>query len=115
MLDLNRLRRDFDALKQRLEGRADPALLDEFVLADERRRAAIAEIEELKRQVNEFSAQVAKAKKAGEDAGDAIAKSKQIGQRAKALDEDVQAADDAQQNLAARSKSRIPSRGPISQ
>lgn len=102
MLDLNRLRRDFDALKQRLEGRADPALLDEFVQADERRRAAVAEIEELKRQVNELSAQVAKAKKAGEDAGDAIAKSKETGQRAKALEDEVKAADDAQQDLATR-------------
>lgn len=102
MLELNRLRRDFDVLKQRLEGRADPALLDEFFQADERRRAAVAEIEELKRQVNELSAQVAKAKKAGEDAGEAIAKSKEIGQRAKALEDDAQAADDAQQDLAAR-------------
>ena len=50
MLDLNRLRRDFDDLKQRLEGRVDPALLDEFVQADERRRTAVTEIEELKRQ-----------------------------------------------------------------
>ena len=102
MLDLNRLRRDFDALKQRLEGRADPSLLDEFVQVDERRRAAVAEIEELKRQVNEISAQVAKAKKAGEDSTDAIAKSKDIGQRARALEDDVKAADDAQQDVAAR-------------
>jgi seryl-tRNA synthetase len=99
---LNRLRRDFDALKQRLAGRADPALLNEFIQADERRRAAVAQIEELKRQVNELSAQVAKAKKAGEDVGDAIAKSKEIGQRAKALEDDVKAADDAQQDLATR-------------
>lgn len=101
MLDLNRLRRDFDDLKQRLGGRVDPGLLDEFVQADDRRRAAIAEIEELQRQRNEFSALVAKAKKTGEDASEAIAQSKEIGQRAKALEDDVKAADEAQQALAA--------------
>lgn len=102
MLDLNRLRRDFDDLKQRLEGRVDPALLDEFVQADERRRTAVTEIEELKRQRNEFSALVARAKKSGEDASDAIAKSKEIGQRAKALEDAVKETEEAQQSIATR-------------
>ncbi len=102
MLDLNRLRRDFDDLKQRLEGRVEPALLDEFVQADERRRAAVTEIEQLKRQRNEFSALVAQAKKSGEDASDAIAKSKEIGQRAKGLEDAVKAAEEAQQSIATR-------------
>jgi len=66
MLDLNALRRDFDTLKQRLAHRAAPELLDEFAEADNRRRAAVTEIEELKRARNEFSSQVAQAKKAGE-------------------------------------------------
>lgn len=102
MLDLNRLRRDFDDLKQRLEGRVEPALLDEFVQADERRRAAVTEIEQLKRQRNEFSALVAQAKKSGEDASEAIAKSKEIGQRAKALEDAVKVAEEAQQSIATR-------------
>ncbi len=102
MLDLNRLRRDFDDLKQRLQGRVDPALLDEFVQADERRRAAVTEIEQLKRQRNEFSALVAQAKKFGEDASDAIAKSKEIGQRARALEDAVKAAEEAQRSIATR-------------
>ena len=97
MLDLNRLRRDFDDLKQRLEGRVEPALLDEFVQADERRRAAVTEIEQLKRQRNEFSALVAQAKKSGEDASEAIVKSKEIGQRARGLEDAVKAAEEAQQ------------------
>jgi seryl-tRNA synthetase len=102
MLDLNRLRRDFDDLKQRLEGRVEPALLDEFVQADEHRRAAVTEIEQLKRQRNEFSALVAQAKKSGEDASEAIDKSKEIGQRARGLEDAVKAAEEAQQSIATR-------------
>ena len=102
MLDLNTLRRDFDALKMRLQHRAQPELLDEFAAADLRRRAAVTEIEELKRQRNELSAQVAQAKKAGQDASDAIARSKRIGEQAKALEDAVQAADQEQSDLLAR-------------
>ncbi|MBI1357003.1 MAG: serine--tRNA ligase [Acidobacteria bacterium] len=102
MLDLNTLRRDFEALKTRLQYRAQPELLDQFAAADERRRAAVTEIEELKRQRNELSAQVAQAKKAGENADEAIARSKEIGQQAKALEDAVQAADQEQSDLLAR-------------
>ncbi len=102
MIDLNTLRRDFDVLKKRLEHRAAPELLDEFAAADERRRAAVSEIEDLKRQRNEFSAQVAKAKKAGEDASEAIAQSREIGGRIKGLEDAVSEADEQQSDLLAR-------------
>ncbi len=102
MLDLNRLRRDFDQIKSRLAERVDAALLDEFATADDRRRTAVTEIEELKRRRNEFSAQVAQAKKSGADASAAIEGSKEIGQRIKALEEDAKAVDEEQQDLLAR-------------
>ena len=102
MLDLNALRRDFDALKQRLENRAAPELLDRFAAADARRRAAVTEIEELKRTRNEFTSRVAQAKKSGQDASEAIAKSKEVGAKIKALEDDVKAADERQQDLLAR-------------
>ncbi|MCB9384497.1 MAG: serine--tRNA ligase [Bryobacterales bacterium] len=102
MLDLNLLRRDFQALKQRLANRVAPELLDEFADADERRRAAVTEIEGLKQTRNELSSLVAQAKKSGGDASDAIAKSKQVGDQIKALEDDVKAADERQQDLLAR-------------
>lgn len=102
MIDLNTLRRDFDVLKQRLQYRVQPELLDEFAAADERRRAAVSEIEELKRQRNEFSAQVAQAKKAGEDASEAIARSREIGAEVKGLEEAVKQADEEQSDLLSR-------------
>ncbi len=101
MIDLNLLRRDGDALKQRLRHRVQPELLDEFFAADERRRAAVSEIEELKRQRNEFSAQVAQAKKSGADASDAIESSREIGQRIKGLEDAVTQADTEQSDLLA--------------
>ena len=73
MLDLNVLRRDFDEVKQRLADRAAPELLDQFASADEKRRAAVTEIEELKRRRNEFTSQVAAAKKSGADASGQVA------------------------------------------
>ena len=99
MLDLSRLRRDFEDVKTRLADRCPPGLLDEFAAADERRRAAVTEIEELKRQRNELSAQVAQAKRSGGDASEAIERSKEIGVRVKALEESVQSADEAQSEL----------------
>ena len=101
MIDLNLLRRDGDALKLRLRHRVQPELLDEFFAADERRRAAVSEIEELKRQRNEFSAHVAQAKKSGADASDAIESSREIGQRIKGLEDAVTQADQEQSDLLA--------------
>jgi seryl-tRNA synthetase len=102
MLDLNVLRRDFAAVKQRLANRAAPELLDEFAEADERRRGAVTEIERLKQTRNELSSQVAQAKKSGADASEAIAQSKQVGEQIKALEDAVNAADERQQDLLAR-------------
>ena len=102
MLDLNVLRRDFAAVKQRLANRVAPELLDEFGEADERRRAAVTEIERLKQTRNELSSQVAQAKKSGGDASEAIARSKEVGDQVKALEDAVKAADERQQDLLAR-------------
>ena len=102
MLDLNTLRRDYEVLKQRLQHRVQPELLDEFAAADERRRAAVSEIEELKRQRNEFSAQVAQAKKSGQDASEAIDRSREIGGQIKGLEDAVTQADQEQSDLLSR-------------
>lgn len=99
MLDLNVLRRDFEEVKQRLADRAAPELLDQFAAADEKRRAAVTEIEELKRRRNEFTSQVAAAKKSGGDASAAIEASKGIGEQIKALEDSVGEADQALQEI----------------
>ena len=47
--------------------------MDEFLEMDKRRRAALAEVESLKNRRNTESAEVARRKKAGEDASDLVA------------------------------------------
>jgi seryl-tRNA synthetase len=52
---------------------ADPAPLDRWLLLDAERRAALAEVEELKRRRNEASREIGRLKQAGADAAAAIA------------------------------------------
>lgn len=62
------------------------ALVDEALLLDERRRALLAEVEQLKRERNEASGQVARLKKSGEDATEIIERTRAQGERITALD-----------------------------
>lgn len=95
MLDLGYLRQNFEEVKLRLRDRADSKVLDDFVETDHRRRSAVTEIEGLKSQRNKFSADVAKAKKAGENADAAIEQSKTIGLQIKEREDSVNNFDDA--------------------
>jgi len=95
MLDLGYLRQNFEEVKLRLRDRADSKALDDFIETDNRRRSAVTEIEGLKSQRNQFSADVAKAKKAGENADAAIEQSKAIGLQIKEREDSVNNLDDA--------------------
>ena len=78
MLDRSFLRRNVDHVKVRLADRAETALLDEFVAKDAKRREAVTEIQALQHKRNELSAQVAKARRAGQDALDIVRESRRI-------------------------------------
>ena len=95
MLDLNTLRQNFDAVKQNLEKRGAIEGLGQFLEIDQRRRAAVTEIESLKARRNALSAEVAKTKREGGDAGDAMRQSREVGAQVKSLDENVKVLDDA--------------------
>ena len=95
MLDLGYLRQNFEEVKLRLRDRADSKVLDDLVETDNRRRSAVTEIEGLKSQRNQFSADVAKAKKAGENADAAIEQSKAIGLQIKEREDSVNNLDEA--------------------
>lgn len=95
MLDLNTLRQNFDAVKQNLEKRGAIEGLDQFLEIDQRRRAAVTEIESLKARRNALSAEVAKTKREGGDAEDAMRQSREVGAQVKSLDENVKVLDDA--------------------
>lgn len=95
MLDLSFLRKNFDHVQERLQARGAAASLGRFQEVDQQRRAAVTEIENLKARRNALSAEVAKAKRAGEDADEPMQKSREIGRQIKNLEDNVKALDEA--------------------
>jgi seryl-tRNA synthetase len=80
MLELNFVRENLPRVEEMLRGRgADPAsVLKDFAEVDTQRRAAITEAETLKARRNKASEDIAKLKKAGQDAATAIAETKEL-------------------------------------
>jgi len=93
MLDIKLLREDADIVRQALENRCNEVDLDAIVAADSERRRLVHEMEQLRAEQNRVSAEIAKAKKAKEDASDAIAAMREVSQRVKGLDEQVREVD----------------------
>jgi seryl-tRNA synthetase len=83
MLDLNFVRDNLPVVEEKLRQRGmDPAtVLKDFREIDKRRRQAITEAETSKAQRNRASEEIAKKKKAGEDASAAMAESKELRER----------------------------------
>jgi seryl-tRNA synthetase len=99
MLDLNYLRQHFEEARERLRGRGGEDLLDQFQEVDAKRRAAVTEIEGLKAKRNGLSAEVARAKREGGNAEQAILESRQIGETVKSLEDNVKELDERLQQV----------------
>ena len=91
MLDIKLIRSDFEKVKQSMERRGGKALADLEALAalDARRRELLTENEALKNRRNTVSQEVARRKKAGEDAEDLIREMRKVSDRIKELDEET--------------------------
>ena len=91
MLDLRAIRRDPDAVRAALARRRDgsDARLDEALALDARRRELLPEVEGLRARQNEASQAIARAKKEGGDAAEAIAEMQEVSRRVKALSEEL--------------------------
>lgn len=90
MLDVKVFRNEFERVAQAMERRG--TLVDEvrrFPELDARRRAMLLETETLKNTRNTVSQEVARKKKAGEDAEALIAEMREVGDRIKQLDEEL--------------------------
>ncbi len=88
MLARELLREDFEGVRDRLASRGvDAALPEAWRRLDGERRAALVEVEELKRRRNEASRAIGAVKQQGGDAAAEIAAVGQIKQRAAALEE----------------------------
>ena len=88
MLDLNFVRENLPLVEEKLRQRGmDPAaVLKDFREVDKHRRQAITEAETSKAQRNKASEEIAKLKKSGQDAGPAMAQTKELRERISELE-----------------------------
>ncbi len=94
MLDIKYIREHPDAVKENCKNKnTDISRVDSLLDVDEKRRILIVKTEDLKAERNTVSQEVARLKKAGENADDIIADMRSVGDRIKSLDEDIRAAD----------------------
>lgn len=86
MLDLRFIRENIDMLQEMLVNRGSNIDLQEFVKLDTERREILSQVEMLKNKRNTESAEVARRKKAGEDASEIIAEMGKVSAEIKELD-----------------------------
>lgn len=91
MLDIKVIRENLDWAKDKLGRRGIKSEeLDELVKIDAERRDGLSRSEQLKAKRNKVSKDIAEAKRNKEDASNAIAEMRQVGQEIKELDEKVE-------------------------
>ena len=86
MLDLKLLQKHPEVVAKALADRHSSISVDEFLELDARRRAALTEVETLRSKRNADSAEVARKKRAGEDASELVAELGKLSDRIKELD-----------------------------
>ncbi len=97
MLDVKRIRQDFDGVKEAVERRGKGDFgLENVRKYDTERREILAEVEQLKNRQNTASREVPKLKKAGEDTTELFRELKELSNKIKELDEKVT---EAEENL----------------
>ncbi|MBN2423438.1 MAG: serine--tRNA ligase [Calditrichaceae bacterium] len=90
MLDIKLIRENPEKVKKAIESKNEKGDVDKLLKLDKQRRDLIYITEDLKKQRNENSSQVALAKKEGRDAQALIVKTKEISQQIKEHDEKLQ-------------------------
>jgi len=94
MLDLRFVRKNLDQVRQALANRQMTLDLDHFARLDEQRRAVLTQVDALKSERNASSAEVARLKRAGQDATALLERLSDVSERIKALDEEARRADE---------------------
>lgn len=90
MLDRKELRNNFAEIKAKLQKRGeDLSELDNFGKLDERRRAIINEVEQLKAERNETSKKISELKREKKDASEIIERMQQVSKQIKDLDNEL--------------------------
>lgn len=94
MLDLAHVRQHADAVRQALADRRSEVDVDELLRRDVVRRELIQQVEAMQSERNAASKQIGELKKAGADAGEAVVRMREVGDRIKQLDADRKAIDE---------------------
>ena len=90
MLDIKKIREDFDGVKAAVERRGKGDFgIGEVAELDKKRREVLAKVEAMKNKQSTTSKQIPKMKKAGEDTTELMAEMKALSQEIKALDAEV--------------------------
>ncbi|MEZ5066806.1 MAG: serine--tRNA ligase [bacterium] len=87
MLDIRTIREETDRVRRGCAAKGIEVDLDRILKLDEERRRALVDVETLQRERNTRSEEIGRRKKAGEDASEAQAAVREIGDRIRALDE----------------------------
>ena len=94
MLDIKRLREDFDNVKAAVERRGKGDFgIDNVMVFDEKRRSILAEVEQMKNLQKIESKKIPQMKKNGEDTTALMEEMKELSDKIKALDEQVSEAE----------------------
>lgn len=105
MLDIKRIRMNPEEVKEgmlRRHKEVEAKSIDTIIEIDEKRRAILVEVEELKSKRNTASGEIAKMKRNGESTDHIMAEMKELSDKIKALDEKVNALEEEQYNLVLR-------------
>jgi len=101
MYDLAWFRANFDRIAERLQTRSNPPNLDGYRDLDQRRRAAIAESEQLKARRNAETAEIGRLRREGADTSERQQQVRAIGERIALLEAEQKAADESLREMLA--------------
>jgi len=99
MLDIRFIREEPDRVRTALERRGIEVDIDELLAVDQRRRDALFRGDELRAVRNRTSEEIARLKKNGQDAGEAIARMREVGTEIKQLEKSVRETDETVREL----------------
>ncbi|WP_207262807.1 serine--tRNA ligase [Desulfovibrio sp. Huiquan2017] len=98
MLDLKLMQKDPELVRESLEKRHSKIDVREFTDLDARRKQLIGEVESLKAEKNAVGPEIAKRKRAGENASDLLEKMSDVAERTKELDRELAEVEKAEQD-----------------
>ncbi|WIF95911.1 serine--tRNA ligase [Caminicella sporogenes] len=95
MLDIKRIRNEFDEVKRLIEmrGKGDFGL-EEVLKLDEKRRQIIGEVEQMKNRQNIVSKEIPKLKREGKDVSEVLAEMKELSNKIKDMDNELKKIDE---------------------